>query len=135
MAAGYSPNPLSKKLGYKEGFVVRLINAPANYDELTDHVLDQVTIIDDTTHAADLIHFFTNSLHEFETQLPVLKQQVKKQGCIWISWYKKSAKQPTELTENIIRDLALASGLVDVKVCAVDEEWSGLKLVYRLADR
>lgn len=135
MAAGYSPNPLSKKLGYKEGFVVRLINVPANYNELTGYMLDQVMKVNDEATAADLIHFFTNSLQELEAQLPLLKQQVKKNGCIWISWYKKSAKKPTALTENLIRNLALTSGLVDVKVCAVDEEWSGLKLVYRLADR
>ena len=82
----------------------------------------------------DLIHFFTNSLKELEQKLPQLMKEIKKDGTIWVSWYKKSAKKPTELTETEIRDTALAIGLVDVKVCAVDEEWSGLKLVYRLKD-
>lgn len=67
--------------------------------------------------------------------LPKLKEQIKKSGTIWVSWYKGSAKKPTELTENIIRNTALATGMVDVKVCAMDEEWSGLKLMFRLSDR
>lgn len=133
--AGYSPNPLSKKLGYKEGFVIRLIHAPENYDALTDGVANQLKVAGAKAKDIDLIHFFTNSLDELQTQLPLLTQQIKKNGTIWISWYKKSAKKPTELNENLIRDIALSIGLVDVKVCAVDDDWSGLKLVYRLVDR
>ena len=75
------------------------------------------------------------ALKEFEKMLPVLKSEIEKNGSIWISWYKKSTKKPTELNEDIIRGTALVIGLVDVKVCAVDNDWSGLKLVYRLKDR
>lgn len=135
MASGYSANPLFKKLGFKEGFTVKLVHAPAHYRELIGDDYDTLQIKNTATTGLDLVHFFTNSLAELEKQLPMLKEQIKKNGTIWISWYKKSAGKPTELTENIIRDTALAAGLVDVKVCAVDEEWSGLKLVYRLKDR
>ncbi|HEX7962023.1 MAG TPA: DUF3052 domain-containing protein, partial [Terriglobales bacterium] len=83
----------------------------------------------------DFIHYFTVSKTELQQRLPKFKQQLDYAGCVWISWPKKSSGVPTDLTENVVRDLALACGLVDVKVCAVDEIWSGLKLVYRLKDR
>jgi hypothetical protein len=92
-------------------------------------------VVKDKGSDLDFIHLFTNSLNELEAALPHIKEQIKKSGTIWVSWYKKSAKKETELTENVIRDLALANGLVDVKVCAIDDDWSGLKLVYRLSDR
>ncbi|XZF12786.1 DUF3052 family protein [Chitinophagaceae bacterium MMS25-I14] len=132
---GYSPNPLSKKLGLNEGFAVRLINPPANYKELVGEVYDSLVVKHSAGTELDFIHFFANSPAELEKELPLLMRQIKKNGIIWVSWYKKSSKKPTELTENIIRDTALATGLVDVKVCAVDDDWSGLKLVYRLKDR
>jgi predicted DNA-binding protein YlxM (UPF0122 family) len=133
--AGYSPNPLSKKLGLKEGQAVLLVNPPANYAALVGEIMEGLAVKRKAAGELDFIHFFTNTLEEYEAKLLVLKEQIKKNGMIWISWYKKSAKKPTELTENIIRDYALSVGLVDVKVCAVDDEWSGLKLVYRLVDR
>jgi hypothetical protein len=134
MSAGYSSTPLYKKLGIKEGFKIKLINPPANYNSLLGAIVKQITI---TTkkEQVNFIHLFTNSIKELESKLPVLKNEIEKDGMIWVSWYKKSAKKPTELDENIVRDTALALGLVDVKVCAVDDEWSGLKLVYRLKDR
>ncbi len=134
MAAGYSPSPLYKKLGLKEGFVVRIINAPSDYHALLGGIVGSLQF-SDTGPELDFIHLFTNNLSELERELPLLKQQIKKNGAIWVSWYKKSAGKPTGLTENSIRDTALATGLVDVKVCAVDEHWSGLKLVFRLKDR
>ena len=132
--AGYSANPLYKKLGLKEGQSIRLINPPADYAELIGEAMEGL-IIRNKGGDLDFIHFFTNSLKELESTLPRIRGQIKKSGTIWISWYKKSAKKETDLTENIIRDLALTNGLVDVKVCAVDDDWSGLKLVYRLSDR
>lgn len=135
MAAGYSPSPLYKKLGLKEGDIVKLVNVPANYSELIGDITDKLAINGEDDTAFDFIHFFTNQLADLETKLAQFKAQIKKDGMIWISWYKKSAAKPTELTEHIIRDTALALGLVDVKVCAIDENWSGLKLVYRLKDR
>lgn len=133
--AGYSANPLYKKLGIKEGYTVKLINAPGNYNELIGDIAVHIVIKNTARKDIDLVHLFTNSAKELETSLPKLKEQIKKDGTIWVSWYKKSAKKPTELTEDMIRDTALATGLVDVKVCAIDEEWSGLKLVFRLKDR
>ena len=135
MAAGYSSNPLYKKLGIKEGFSVLLINEPAHYTELIGSITSTLTVVKKTATDIDFIHFFTNSEKELTTTLPRLMKQIKKDGSIWVSWYKKSAGKPTELNENLIRDTALSIGLVDVKVCAVDENWSGLKLVFRLKDR
>ncbi|MCU7693900.1 hypothetical protein ACFSPU_01150 [Haoranjiania flava] len=135
MAAGYSANPLYKKLGLKEGDIIKLINAPAKYKELIGDLYAKLYVANKATTDLNFIHFFTNSLKELEKQLPLLMQQIRKDGSIWVSWYKKSAAQTSELTENVIRDTALAMGLVDVKVCAIDEQWSGLKLVYRLKDR
>lgn len=133
--AGYSTNPLYKKLGMKPGFTIRLVNAPEHYEALIGDFMEQMTLKNKADADLDLIHFFTNKTSELEQLLPQLKMQIKKNGIIWVSWYKKSAGKPTELNENIIRDTALSIGLVDVKVCAVDEDWSGLKCVYRLADR
>lgn len=132
--AGYSNTPLDKKLGIKKNYVVKFINPPENYSSLIGSIINDVTI-SKKNEPVDFIHFFTNSLKEFESKLPKLKTQIKKDRVIWVSWYKKSAKKPTELNENIVRDTVLAIGLVDVKVCAVDDEWTGLKLVYRLKDR
>ena len=131
MAAGYSGTPLHKKLGIKEGFVVRLINAPDNYREMIGDVSVDIRV----NGEVDFIHFFTNSAEELEKVLPVIKKEITKNGMIWVSWYKKSSGKATAVTEHMVRDTALAVGLVDVKVCAVDEDWSGLKLVYRLKDR
>ena len=132
---GYSNTPLFKKLGMKEGAKVKLINAPENYPVLIGAFIDQLIISNKATTDLDLIHFFTNSQQEFGKVLPGLKLQIKKNGMIWVSWYKKGAGKHTELTEHIVRDTALAIGLVDVKVCAVDQDWSGLKLVFRVKDR
>lgn len=133
--AGYSSNPLSKKLGLKGGQCIKLIHAPTNYPALIGEVFDGLTQSNNATSELDFIHLFTNSLAELEDLLPKLMMQIKKSGTIWVSWYKGSAKKPTELTENIIRETALGTGLVDVKVCAINELWSGLKLVFRLSDR
>lgn len=135
MAAGYSTNPLYKKLGMKEGIRVLALNAPEHYRALLEDMANKLTYCKPSATEIDVVHLFTNSAKELNKTLPKLKEQIKKDGTIWVSWYKKSAGKPTELTENMIRDTALATGLVDVKVCAVDEEWSGLKLVYRLKDR
>lgn len=133
--AGYSSTPLYKKLGIKKGFAIKLINPPANYSTLTEDIIEHVTVTNKKGQQVDFIHFFTNSISEFEKMLPALKNDIMKNGTIWVSWYKQSAKKPTELNENIIRNAALAIGLVDVKICAIDDDWSGLKLVYRLKDR
>lgn len=135
MAAGYSSNPLYKKLGIKEGIATYMLNKPEHFETLLEGAIEVLNIAAKPRQDLDYVHIFTNSQKEFETHLSKLKDYLKKDGMMWVSWYKKSAKKPTELTENIIRDYALSIGLVDVKVCAIDEDWSGLKLVYRLKDR
>jgi hypothetical protein len=135
MPAGYSTNPLYRKLGIKEGFHVKLVNAPDRYALWVGEILTKTILSNTCEKGFDFIHFFTNDLAELERRLPRFKKEISKDGMIWISWYKKAAGKPTGLDENIVRDTALHLGLVDVKVCAVDEQWSGLKLVYRLKDR
>jgi len=133
--AGYSGTPLPKKLGIKDGQRLAFINAPPNYAGLLGFAYPHETTAGSEPEAYDFIHFFTRSQADLDGALPGLKRALRKNGALWVSWPKKASGVPTDLTENTIRDLALAAGLVDVKVCAVDETWSGLKLVYRVKDR
>jgi hypothetical protein len=133
--AGYSGTPLLKKLGIKEGWKLRLIGAPADYFTLLQTDLSgQLCAV---REVPDFIHVFAASVKDFEKAMPAVLQAAAKnrQIVVWVSWYKKSSGKATDLTENIIRDYALANGLVDIKVCAVSEEWSGLKLVVPVKDR
>lgn len=132
--AGYSKTPLLKKLGIKPGDRVRFVNAPENYAELLGPLPEAVQIVGDEENV-NFIHFFSKSRVEFETQFHELKLALAKDGMLWISWPKKAAKVETDLDGNIVREFGLANGLVDVKVAAVDDIWSGLKFVYRLEDR
>jgi hypothetical protein len=122
--AGYSGTPLKQKLGIKDGSRVLAIGAPMGYAFATV-----------TKGPADVVHLFVKSLAELDRQLPRARKAMTTDGAIWISWYKKAAKIPTDVTEDLIRGRALKGDLVDVKVCAVDEQWSGLKLVIRKALR
>lgn len=131
MGVAYSSTPLFKKLGLKDGMNVKFINPPKGYT--TQFAKEVKTISIDAPF--DFIQLFTNNLEEYKSELPFLKKELKNDGIFWISWYKKASGKKTELTEDIIRNFALESGLVDVKVCSIDEDWSGLKLVYRLKDR
>jgi Protein of unknown function (DUF3052) len=134
MTAGYSGTPLAQKLGIKEGFVIGLVNPPENLPELLMPLPTSVTLSSVST-GADMIHFFTNNIEELSKGLTEYRNLIKQDGAIWVSWYKKAAKLPTEITEDTVRDVALPLGLVDIKVCAVDEKWSGLKLVIRRENR
>jgi len=131
--AGYSGTPLETKLGLKAGQRARVLNAPANYDALFTEKPAVEPVAEG--EKADLIHWFFNERAEIERLLPALKTSLTPTGARWVSWYKKAAKRPTELTEDLIRAAALAIGLVDVKVCAVDKRWSGLKLVIPVKNR
>jgi hypothetical protein len=133
--AGYSGTPLAKKLGIKPGFHVKLINAPEYYFNLFTDLPGDLNFSDDIDTKKNLIHFFTKQEAEFISMLPLLKDQIKSNGIIWVSWPKKASKVVTDITEDTIRNYALKIGLVDIKVCAVDEIWSGLKLVIRVKDR
>jgi hypothetical protein len=145
MSAGYSGTPLAKKLGIKERFLVLLIDPPTNFLDLLAPVPADVRFVgmpDDPPwpeHEVgtgfDLIHLFTNSRAKLLMELSESMRHLKPNGSFWVSWYKKAAKLPTEITEDTVREAALPLGLVDVKVCAVDEKWSGLKLVIRRENR
>lgn len=118
------------------------VNAPDNYQDLVAPLPENVTIWDaeartplSANNGADLIHLFTNSRDELFSELAECVKLIKQNGSIWVSWYKKSAKLPTEITEDTVREAAFPLGLVDIKVCAVDEKWSGLKLVIRRENR
>ena len=133
--AGYSGTPLSKKLGLTDGLVIFVSNAPADYFDWITPLPKALTVRDKLTDEVDFIHMFVREANAFKKEFSKSKKHLKKTGMLWVSWPKKSAKVATDLDENIIRDFGLAEGLVDVKVCAVDNVWSGLKFVYRLKDR
>jgi hypothetical protein len=135
MSAGYSGTPLVKKLGIKPGFKIAILNPPANYSQLIGELPGSIVVVDDLSGPLDFIHFFTRQSAELADQFPALKQVLASNGMLWISWPKKSAKAATDLTENVVRDIGLRNRLVDVKVAAIDESWSGLKFVYRVEDR
>jgi hypothetical protein len=118
--AGYSGTPLAQKLGIKPESRVLAIDAPKDYPFATV-----------AKGPADIAHLFVRTLADLDKQLPRARKAMTIDGAIWVSWYKKAAKIPTDVTEDLIRKRALATDLVDVKVCAVDEKWSGLKLVVR----
>ena len=136
MTAGYSGTPLVKKLGIKSGYRVALLSAPADYLDLLSELPANVTI-DRQLAAADydFVQAFYVWRADYEADFPRLKAAIHRAGMVWVSWYKKAAKMPTDITEDVVRDVALAGGLVDVKVAAIDAQWSGLKLVYRRGDR
>lgn len=133
--AGYSGTPLAKKLGIKSGFHIKLVNAPEYYFDLFTDLPADIIIEANADSKLDFIHFFTKSKAEYEAILPQLMQQLKPNGMIWASWPKKSSKVVTDITEDLIRNHALQIGLVDIKICAVDDTWSGLKLVIPVKDR
>lgn len=127
--AGYSQTPLAKKLGLKEGFKVRIIDPPDYYFSLFSDLPVTLQFLSSKKEKKDFIHYFVKEAKALREHIVSLKNEIETNGMIWISWYKKAAKIPTDITEDLVRELALANGLVDVKVCAVDEVWSGLKLV------
>lgn len=135
MPAGYSGTPLVKKLGIKENATIKLVNEPAHYLKLIGKIPAGVRFIQNDRDPADFIHIFATQASALKKALPSLKKQLKKDGMMWVSWPKKSAKVSTDVDESVVHSLGLATGLVDVKVCAVDETWSGFKFVYRLKDR
>ena len=135
MSAGYSGTPLAQKLGIKEGFRVLVIDPPKDLDELLEPLPDGVEMLTAKQPDVDLIHLFTNSRDGLFNGLSDCVRLIKQNGSIWVSWYKKSSRLPTEITEDTVREAAFPLGLVDIKVCAVDEKWSGLKLVIRKENR
>ena len=133
--AGYSGTPLIKKLGVKPGTSVYVIDPPPRYFDWLSPLPDDVLVYEALRSNLDFIHVFVTERKVFEKTFLKCARHLRKDGMIWISWPKKSSGVPSDLDENVIRDFGLKNGLVDVKVCAVDEVWSGLKFVYRLKDR
>jgi hypothetical protein len=131
---GYSGTPLAKKLGLKNGDRISIVNQPAHYFDLFD-ILPGIEIIHSKKIKKNFIHCFITKAKDLEKTMVSLRKEMEEDGMIWISWIKKSAGIPTDVTEDLIRKTALANGLVDVKVCAIDDTWSGLKLVIRTKDR
>jgi len=125
---------LYQKIGFKEGFSVLLINEPDDYISLLGEI-PFVIKFQDSTAPYDLIHIFTNQSNYLEKTLVQYKSQIVQNGMIWVSWHKKSSKKQEEVNEDLIRDTALALGLVDVKVVSINQDWSALKLVIPLKFR
>lgn len=129
--AGYSGTPLVKKLNLRDGMRVWFDAMPASVaDEIDEYALD-LRFVADPADGIDAAHVFITERAVLEARLKALRQQITPDGQIWVSWPKKAAKVPTDITEDTIREVCLPLGLVDTKVCAVDEVWSGLKLVIR----
>lgn len=129
--AGYSGTPLVKKLGVKEGFKIHAINAPAGYRLLLSPLPAAVQITSAANSTTNLVHVFATQRKRLARVLGVLRKQLAPDAAIWVSWPKQASKVATDITENTIRELALPLGFVDIKVCAVTDIWSGLKLVLR----
>ena len=129
--AGYSGTPLAKKLGIKPAQRVALLGAPAGFRKRLAPLPEGVTFGEKIGRTSDLVHVFTASKKELARVLATCRKTLAPDAVIWVSWPKKASKVPTDITEDTIRELALPIGLVDIKVCAVDETWSGLKLVLR----
>ena len=132
---GYSGKPLAQKLGIKPGMTMVALNEPPTYRRLLGKEASAVNFSDRVTAGCDFVHVFARRRNELQQQLKRLRGKLADTGTIWVSWPKKSAGVPTDITEDAIRAVALPLGLVDTKVCAVDETWSGLKLMIRREER
>jgi hypothetical protein len=129
--AGYSGTPLAQKLGIKSGSKIFLVNAPAHYQKLVASLPSDTSFVSKLSDATDIVHLFATTKRELEKTLRTSLERLRRDAVIWVSWPKKSSKVATDITEDTVRQVALPRGLVDVKVCAVDDVWSGLKLVIR----
>lgn len=127
--AGYSGTPLAQKLGIKPGATLYLENVPKDYPS------KGATVAKSVTQKVDIVHLFTKSAAELDAKLRRFRDRIRDDAVIWVSWPKKASKVPTDITEDTIREVALPLGYVDIKVCAVDDVWSGLKLVIRRENR
>ena len=135
MPAGYSQRSLVEKLGIKPGAPIVIINAPRGYRGTLGKLPPGVRVASTPRGQVAFIHFFTKARAELEQRLPILLRALEPAGALWVSWPKQASGVPTDITEDVVRAVALPSGLVDVKVAAVDDVWSGLKLVRRLKNR
>jgi len=133
--AGYSGTPLAKKLGIRDGARVYVAGAPAGFADLLEPWPAGAILVDRIDAKTDIVHLFDKSRASLEKSIRDALKKLQPDAAIWISWPKKASKVATDITEDTVRDIALPLGLVDIKVCAIDEVWSGLKLVIRKENR
>ncbi len=131
MPAGYSGTPLANKLGVKDGHVLALLGAPEGFVDELDGLPDTVTVRSRASGTADVVVSFHTERADLERRVPKLLNVLDVDGGLWIAWPKKASKVPTDITEDTLRELFLPLGLVDNKVCAIDDVWSGLRVVWR----
>ena len=129
--AGYSGTPLAKKLGFKPAMRALYVNAPDGFDDLLGELPGGVRVLARAAPDLDLAVLFVTERRELERRLPGLHAKLASNGMVWVAWPKRASRVPTDMTEDVVREVALPRGLVDVKVCAIDATWSGLKLVIR----
>jgi hypothetical protein len=134
-SAGYSGTPLVQKLGIRSGTVVALLGAPDGFDDLLIGLPDQVTVRRRSQGHLDLAISFQTERAVLERRLPAILRALDRHGALWVAWPKKASKVPTDITEDTVREVVLPLGLVDVKVCAIDPTWSGLKVMWRRENR
>lgn len=135
-SAGYSKTPLIRKLGIKSGYSVRFVNQPDHYSDLIGPLPEDVTVGGEADKGPyDFIHLFADSGSVLNRDFPLCKNWMDRDGMIWVSWIKKASAMETDISEGDVRRMGLDLGLVDVKICAVDDDWSGLKFMYRKKDR
>jgi hypothetical protein len=134
-SAGYSGTPLARKLGIKARHRLGLIAAPEGFDETLGELPDDVARRRTARGPLDVVVAFFTARRKLERRFPALRDSLEPSGGLWIAWPKRSSGVTTDLTENVVREVGLSAGLVDNKVCAIDEIWSGLRFVYRLGDR
>jgi hypothetical protein len=133
--AGYSGKSVVQKLGIKPGFRIFVDGAPASYDDVIGPLPADVTLAPRLKAPLDMAHVFAKQAAVLRKKLPACREAIAPDGMVWVSWPKKSSGVTTDVTENVVRDTALSLGLVDVKVCAIDDTWSGLKLVIPVKQR
>jgi ABC-type Na+ transport system ATPase subunit NatA len=131
VSAGYSGTPLVRKLGFRPGMRAHFVAAPEDFGVLIGALPDGVRVLARPAAPLDLVMLFVVSRAQLERRLPGLHAKLRQDGMVWVAWPKRAARVVTDMSENVVRDVALPRGLVDVKVCAIDETWSGLKLVIR----
>jgi hypothetical protein len=135
MATGYSGKPLHQKLGIKPSQQICVINSPSDYQTLIDGPVVGLEISSTPRGRVQFVHIFETEQARLAAKLPALMKAIEPDGMIWVSWPKRASRVATDITEDVVRSVALPLGLVDVKVCSVNEVWSGLKLVIRREHR
>ena len=134
-AAGYSGKPLVAKLGIRPGHRISITNAPGHYLRLLGKLPEGVELLAGRASGLDVLHLFVGDREQLTEAFPRAKPRIKPSGMLWVSWPKQTSGLKSDLNENIVREIGLAHGLVDVKVAAIDQDWSALKFVYRTKDR